>query len=314
MLNSAATKISFRHLTIPYIVIPFSVVFLLWDRLANNSQITQSLPDSPEVFLAFAVFFGYPHIMASTVLLSTRDYFAALQWPLIGCALAALVFAFVTPLIWGVDGLIKMFLVATVYHVIAQQTGIAKIGLRLDPLTLRLWFVWKWSGVLVALAAIGMIYQGLHWSVMGSVFFVMLVSGLLLSRSAKDKKAALYLFANVSLLTAVGFAAIVQSPFFVVLMPRLVHDINAFTFYCFHDLSRARSSHSGPFFIKKPLSKTLAVFVTPIAAIVLAFPLTYFFESSAVATFAIAFAFFHYLTEYFVWKRGSPLRTHLTAA
>lgn len=303
--------VSFRALILPYLVVPISVFFLLWDYFFNSGKITGYLPATPESLLPFAIFFGYPHIFASLIVLTTRDYFDRLQIPLTGCVFLALILAFLTPMVLGTKVLASIFFAATIYHVIAQQAGIVKIGLHADVIGMRLWSIWKWSCIAMGFLAVGVVYLDLPWSLLVAMAIPIVACGLVLLKFAKNTMASIYLFANICLLGAVGFAAILHSPFFIVLMPRVVHDINAFTIYAAHDVARSRLAKPGPLFLAKMPEGSYALFLTPFLGLILALPFSYFLAKPMVEIFAIAFAFLHYLVEHFVWRRESPLRQYL---
>lgn len=303
--------VSFRALILPYLVVPLSVIFMLLDYFFNNGQTTANLPATPESLLPFAIFFGYPHIFASLIVLTTRDYYDRLQVPFTGCIFLALILAFLTPMVLGTKVLAYLFFAATIYHVIAQQAGIVKIGLNADIIVMRLWLIWKWSCVAMGFLAVGVVYLDLPWSLLFAMAIPIISCGLFLLKYAKSTNASIYLFANICLLGAVGIAAILHSPFFIVLMPRVVHDINAFTIYAAHDVARSRLAQSGPLFLAKMPEGYAAILLTPFLGLILAFPFSYFLAEPMVEMFAIAFAFLHYLVEHFVWRRESPLRQYL---
>lgn len=115
------------------------------------------------------------------------------------------------------------------------------------------------------------------------------------------------MIASILILYSLGYS------FFLILIPRVIHDLSAFVFYTAHDLNRNQPSTARtPNLIYRAfVSCGIPMkWLSPAVAIAIAFPLTYYFQQDVPWAYraAVALTLFHYYTDRFVWKNGSPQR------
>ncbi|MCB0360942.1 MAG: hypothetical protein KDD44_14940, partial [Bdellovibrionales bacterium] len=101
--------------------------------------------------------------------------------------------------------------------------------------------------------------------------------------------------------------------FFLILLPRVIHDLTAFAFYMVHDANRNAGSRS-PNLIYRFLrfSRISPAVLGPLLALGIALPIT--LQSSQQVGLQIIFvlASTHYLTETVTWRRGTPHRLQIS--
>jgi len=168
--------------------------------------------------------------------------------------------------------------------------------------------------------------NGVWWC---SVFFsgALLISSLYCVRYVDHSLGWRFLWAN-TLLVVVSFYLYGQQYYFLaILMPRLVHDITAYSFYVSHDVNRHANAGDTAFY------RWLSQLHVPVAVVLplLSFLLTFLLQAygdqliSLISQTLFAtdvykavtlglfgyLALMHYYTEAFVWAAGSPLRRYI---
>ena len=233
-----ATKaLSHRHLELVYFVVLAGMVAVGLDQVAFNGLLKDWLPVSINDVTILAIVFTLPHIIASMLILLEPEYLefygSKLRFSFIGVVFlllgAGLVHEF---------ALAGVFAIATVVHVVFQQTGICQlVGLR----QLKTFTVWKW--LLAAFSLL--IYLQLLSDAVGQLVLVSTIIFGLASTVALT--IAVYQtgpqvgvrYAMWTQLMAISVAVCfwLGYPLIAVLMPRVVHDLTAFLIYINHDLS-----------------------------------------------------------------------------
>jgi uncharacterized membrane protein (UPF0136 family) len=161
-----------------------------------------------------------------------------------------------------------------------------------------------------------------------SVFSLMLlVSTFICQKQVASRFGLYFLWANTLLVLASWYVYSQQYYFLAILMPRLVHDITAYSFYVSHDVNRHGEQPQNALF------RWVARCHLPVAVVLplLSFGLTYLLQVygdawvnwilqslfstqiyKAVTLGLIGYlALMHYYTEAFVWSAGSPLRRYI---
>jgi hypothetical protein len=156
----------------------------------------------------------------------------------------------------------------------------------------------------------------------------LLVSTLICQKLVPSAFGLWFLWANTLLVVCSWYLYAQQYYFLAILMPRLVHDITAYSFYVSHDVNRhGKQADTG-------LYKLATICRLPVAAVLplLSFLLTYLLQAygddlvnlitqtlfstqiyKAVTLGLIGYlSLMHYYTESFVWAAGSPLRRYIT--
>lgn len=329
--------VSFRFLLSLYAIVPFCLLVQTLDRFGFHSALRDMLPSSPSHFLLFQVLFGTPHIIASSLLLAShKDYLAAFKTKLIGMTVFIIVFFGIGSLFIPYRVLYVITACWTVYHVLKQQHGVAKAVCRLPAWAfyLQLWLSVS-AGILTYLGIFlknSLTEDQAGWIMQLSVALVaaLLVSSVLCRKYVPSRFGQWFLWANTLLVVGSWYAYAEQYYFLAILMPRLVHDITAYSFYVSHDVNRhGRQPEPG-------LYRLAAACRLPVAAVLplLSFAATFFLQAygddlvnwvartlfstevyKAVSLGLIGYlALMHYYSEAFVWSAGSPLRRYISFA
>lgn len=97
----------------------------------------------------------------------------------------------------------------------------------------------------------------------------------------------------------------IELPIFVVLIPRVIHDVTAFVFYIAHDHNRNLGVSQNAFYALFRPSKIPTYVVGLLVAIVIANVFTEMPGLGYGASIVLGLLFFHYYSEGIIWKRKS---------
>ena len=303
---AGAWTLSRRLLLAIYLIVPLAWLTVLVDVVCLGGHLRRALPASPEELTWFTAFFVLPHILASQFSFYDREYVRAYRQPLLwGVPLVLAAAGLLYVLDAGSAGLV--FIAVTMWHVIAQQVGIAG-ALAGRPSRAFEW--WKWLTVAVfTLGVTGMAGTWLNW--IGAPLMAittMLIAGA--ARAAAPGVGRHYLWATHAMsLSASVFVAGGYS-FFAILVPRVVHDVTGWAFYLTHDHNRNREvPHNA-------LYRALGFSVLPVPLVVLASAIAVNVLMDrglgrAYEPVILAVSLFHYFTESFMWRRHSMHRRYV---
>lgn len=332
--NQAKTgkiSVSFRLLLGLYSIIPICLLLQLSDTLFLNGQLLANLPSSPSHFLLFQILFGTPHILASSILLSTNNEYLRFYKPKL-IFMTVLIIAF-----FGIGSLfipyIALYIITaswTVYHVLKQQIGVGR-GVYHLPNSLFYGLLWLSVGAGIS------IYMGifLHQTVdalqaewikftAASLCLGLLVMTVFCQRYSDNHLGKTFLWANTILVVSSFYFYIQHYYFLAILMPRLVHDATAYIFYVTHDYNKhqqqpqnwlyqaAKRCNVHVFLVLPLLSALLTLVLQIYGDNVVSFITQTLFDvevRKAISLGLIGYlSLMHYYTEAFIWKHGSPLR------
>lgn len=317
-----------RWLLALYLVIPVSLVLVLIDLLLFERQFQQQfLPDDPNNWAVWALLFGLPHIIASALTVARPTYIRHFWRRLLP---ALLVFVMISllgllgpqPLSYQV--LFVFFAAFTVYHVLSQQLGVGLVlaGRRPDALFVR----WKWTAIICGLAIYLNVYgqQFLGrvslagWDLYQALALLaaLLCAGLVvltwqLARVTENTLGRAYLWANALLLLSALLIDRLGYTLFVILMPRLIHDLTAYSVYITHDRNRNQGGEPGLLYRWLPRGRWVPLLWLPVCSVAIAWPLNNLQHYWPVAAAVLVVSFMHYYYEGFVWRGDSPLRQHV---
>lgn len=306
-----------------YGIIPIALGVALTDLLVFNGSLRAKLPYSPDELLVFAVFFNLPHIVASSVGFADMEYLKHYRAKIIAPALVLIATLAIYPGFFETPVFSGVLYLWTVIHVIGQQFGMIRLMGRNMSKYLDLW---KWVAISLGAA----IYLGTYvpgkdigqtdewvrhvtlsgaWAL--SIPFAWLAWKV--HSQAETKIGKQSVLANAAMIASILALYSLGYSFFLILIPRFIHDLSAFVFYTAHDLNRNRpSSEAEPNLIYRALVSTGIPMrlLSPAVALALAFPLTYYYQQDVSWAYraAVALTLFHYYTDRFVWKNGSPQR------
>lgn len=328
-------SVSFKFLLSLYAIVPLCIVAQLIDRYGFGYSLRELLPSSPSHFLLFQILFGTPHIVASNLLLvSHKDYLVVFKKKIIGMTIFIAVFFGIGSLFIPYRVLYIITACWTVYHVLKQQHGIAKSVCRLPN-----WAFYSqlWLSVIAGI----FVYMGIFlknsltteqadWVLSLAIVLtaLLIASTLSCQRLVPDSFGRWFLWANTLLVVASCYVYSQQYYFLAILMPRLVHDITAYSFYVTHDVNRhAQKPENDLYRLTSACHMPVAV-VLPLASFLLTFLLQFYgdeavnwitqtlFETQFYKAVTLGFlgylALMHYYTEAFIWSAGSPLRRFIS--
>jgi uncharacterized membrane protein len=281
-----------------YGLVPLAAALMLADALLLGHSLRSRLPASPNALFGFTAVFVLPHIFASLFTFADGEYLAAYRNKLLVGVVG--VVALMLALNAAGPEIFNMVLWATtLWHVLAQQTGIARVFVRPAPVQAA----WRWATV-SAFTGVGV---GLFWPAFMKPSLALLGLSTVLSafvaRSATSRAGAWYVLATQALALFAAAGVLSGYTFFAILVPRIVHDVTGFMFYVAHDHNRNRVRRHNA------LLRVLTFLPIPIAVLVVAVPLSInvLVELSKlnIGLLVVGLSLFHYYTESIMWKRTS---------
>lgn len=331
---SGILAVSFRLLATLYLIIPLCLGLQVVDEFFWDGYLRYALPSSPQHFLVFQILFGTPHILASTVILtSNQEYWQFYKIKILIMSLAIAVF-FALGSQYLSPRLLYICVAAwTVFHVLKQQHGIARAVCRQPG-----WVFYLILGISVGAGLI--IYLGIflrnslepssiEWlrHAAASACALLLLTALIVQRYVAGGVGKLFFWANIFLVLSSFYLYVREYYFLAILVPRLVHDITAYIVYVAHDYNRHHRQAQNSLYRLAQKWRISIFIVLPLLSFGLAFALQNYGDACIVWLTHILFgveirkavtvgvlgyfALMHYYTEGFIWKAGSPLRRYL---
>lgn len=317
-----------RWLLALYAVIPVSLALVLVDTLLFDGRaVRQHIPIDPMHWPFWTVIFGLPHIVASFLTMADTEYLShyrrSLSLPLIGFAVLTSLLVF-GPQPLGQQSLFVFLAFYTIYHVLAQQLGLTLMMMGVPPS--GVFKLWKWLSILCGFVIYITVYTAgsLGHEVFAGVSafeFLMILAGLMcaavvvlavhLTRAARNRIGVWYLWGNVAMLTSVLLIHEIGYTLFVILIPRVIHDVTAFMIYITHDTNRNRAAPVNLMYRLTHFSRLPPIVVLPAASIGIAYVLTSLQDYRLAVVFALTITFVHYYFEGFIWRGGNPHRQHI---
>jgi len=323
--------VSFRVLLSLYAIIPLCFLLQIADVLFWHGFLRENLPTKPTHFLLFQILFGTPHILASTfVLIGSIDYLKYYQRNLMAMTIAIAI-------VFGLGSLFipyqifYIFVAAwTVYHVLKQQHGVVRGICRLPN--------WAFYLLLVLSVAAGLcVYIGIflknslepqqaEWIKQSATLLCLslILSAFYCQRYVNNNFGKWFLWSNILLVISSFYFFVQHYYFLAILVPRLVHDATAYSFYITHDYNK-HHKHPQNFLYRYAARLNISVFIVlPLCSFVLAFVLQAYGDNLVSALTEYLFgidirkaitlgllgylALMHYYTESITWKGDSPYR------
>lgn len=326
-------SLSLRRLLLLYLVIPLALGAVAVDQLVFDGSLRTALPREPSHYLLFELVFGWPHIVASTIILATNgEYVSAYRRKLLVASTAIILFFTVGYFVLPYTVLFFVGATATIVHVLKQQIGIGRGAARTDS---RMYTAWGWAAIGTGIVLYNALFlQALdpYRSVLVPIAAVLAVITVGLAvRVHRDITSSLghrFLWANTALVVSSSLFYAAGYGLLAIAIPRIVHDMTAFAFYVVHD---ANKHGSGPRNRLHRLAARVpggAFWVTPALAILVAYVLGKHGDalvhqlSRGVLAEAVPqpvslgvlgyLGMMHYYYESFTWKSGSPYRQHIS--
>lgn len=323
-MNNNHTKIAInpKVLLSIYAVMPIFTAFIVIDTIFLNNKVQQVLPLDPRVYVWFVLLFMLPHILASFFSFADKEYFNHYKPRLLKGAQIAVLLGIFLPAIAGATMLpVLAFATYTMIHVFLQQSGVAKSLMRnSDPLHAY----WQWIGIAISTVIYIYLLIPLNWLdvfLRDSRLLVIIITclaiviysilaGIIVKKSRTKLGKKYFLASHVIPLFGILFI-VTGYPIFALVVPRLIHDLTAYTYYITHDYNRFADSKSN--FLYKLTSRIkLPVFIaSPLVSILLAY-LVSMFNTASIAVVLTCLFFLHYYTESVIWKKDTLHRVRIT--
>lgn len=318
-----------RWLLALYAIIPLALAVVIVDAvMLDGILLRQYLPADPERWPFWTVVFGLPHIIASLLTMADKEYLShyrhSLFWPLAVFALIA-AGGYFGPQPHARQLLFIFFAFYTIYHVLAQQLGLTLMMLGTPPsLTYRLW---KWLSVFAGFAIYVNVYGQArlgHWAIGPLSLYELLayaaaalcagtiVQALRLSRTAKHAVGIWYLWGNVALLASAFLINEIGYTLFVILVPRVIHDVTAYMVYITHDTNRNRERPVNLVYRLTCFTRLPPVLLLPLLSVAIAYLLSSYQHYALVGIVILTLSFLHYYFEGFIWRGPNPHRAHMS--
>lgn len=328
-----AHSIDCRWLLGLYALIPVCLLAIFLDILLLDGQaVHQHLPDKPEHWPFWTVIFGLPHIIASLLTMADREYLSfyrrTLFWPLV-------IFAGITtaghfgPQPVSYNLLFVLLAFYTIYHVLAQQLGLTLMMMGIAPN--RTFRYWKWASILAGFAIYINVYgqhyiSNMAFSVGGRVVDIyqlltwiaallcaaQLILAWRLAPSSRHRIGVWYLWSNVALILSALLINHIGYTLFVILIPRVIHDLTAYTVYITHDRNRNRQGPVNLLYRLTGFGRVPPLLLLPALSIAIAFVLTSHQHYPAISIAILTVSFLHYYFEGFIWRGPNPHRHYVS--
>lgn len=305
-LTQAPTKEQFlpvRALFYPYVVCVLTLILLLILKLVNYNF--GRLPQQPADIAILSVFLELPHIVASHVLMADREYIDFYKTKLLLRYLVVGLILTTITLLLGTIAFYSVYFIWTVYHVLKQQVGIGRIMNRQPNKLYEIWGYALITGSLVLAALIGYYYVELG-SLRAWLFPAVLVFAVAIILLAvitcfqlKQPLGRWYVAANTGMYLSVLACILMGAPFFVIFIPRIIHDMTAYLLYINHDANRNSTVKHNVLY--REFWYLPAWTATLLVSIVLASLLTFHIVPFALQI-GITLTISHYILESFVWR------------
>lgn len=316
--NFAEVTIRHSWLLAVFSIIPIVLGVALYDWLVQDGAWLPFFTLSSLLLPAYLLVFELPHIIASFLGFFDRGYirFYARRF-LIGLPL--LLSAFGLLVWWNIEFAIMVYLSATMYHVMRQQTG---VSLLLRVPRNRWWHWWSWSLVVASTVLfIVLVYPSVFPSdvlpalVYGSYAVVLfaLICSVKLFLDTPTRVGKQYVVATACLVLAAIFLLSIQYVFLAVFVIRFVHDVTAFIFYIVHEMNRNREHVYNVLYRLLPLLPLSLVVLVPLVAITIGLTMrTMISDTYILFVIVMLLGFMHYYLESVMWKRDSLHRQHIS--
>lgn len=317
-----------RWLLALYAVIPLSVLLVITDAwLFEGRALYQHIPTQPEDWPFWTVIFGLPHIIASLITMADREYLThyrhTLLWPLLvfaGIATAGHIGP--QPLSYNLLFLFLAFY--TIYHVMAQQLGLTLMMLGTAPS--RTYRLWKWLSIIAALAIYMNVYGerflGSIWLAHVSLYDALTYTAALISAAlvvlairltptSRHRIGVWYLWGNVALILSTLLIQEIGYSLFVILIPRVIHDVTAYIVYITHDRNRNKHEPVNSIYRLTSFTRLSPVILLPLMSVGIAYVMTSYLQYALISILMLTVSFLHYYFEGFIWRGANPHRRYV---
>jgi len=333
-LTSERWAVSLRGVLALYALVPLGLLLQYYDLVFCGEALKNWLPANPTQFLLFQLLFGTPHILASTLILTThRDYWRHYR-PKIFTMTTLLAVGFALGSLWLEYRTLYIFVAAwTVYHVLKQQYGIARSVCQLPEWAFQL-LLWLsvTTGLIIYLGVFlknSLLPTQMEWiRETAAVLTASLIGAAFVCRHLLRTGIGLWFYwANIGLVVGSFSFFWLHYDFLALVVPRLIHDLSAYYFYVTHDYNRhaarpdnalyrmARRLHLPVYVVLPLLSIGLTVLLQQYGDAWVNGVIQLFWESEPRRLVTVGLlgylALLHYYLEGLTWQKHSPYRRYL---
>ncbi|MCE9576863.1 MAG: hypothetical protein K8W52_27200 [Deltaproteobacteria bacterium] len=329
----ARVTLSLRGLLAIYAIIPVCALVYAIDRLALGSAIRDALPRNPDHLFVYGLLFGWPHIVASNVILfGNAEYRRAYRARVLVASAIIVAFFGAGTVFLPYEVLAVVAATITIIHVLKQQIGIGAGAARLSG---RLYPIWGWTGIATGVVLYNALYldgdlaryAGTLDATAYALAALVLLLAIACDRRITTALGRAFLWGNTAMiLVPVGMHA-TGYDIFALAIPRIIHDTTAFAFYVAHDRNRHGAAPGNPLYRVAARIPGGVYWLAPLLAVTIAYLLerhgdrVFHLATGGVLTASYPeiislgvlgyLAMLHYYTEAFTWKTGSPYRRYI---
>jgi hypothetical protein len=293
-LNRQPLAVNSHLLLALYGFIPLSILVVVIDQFFLSGLLKDKyLPSNPATLMWWAIIFNFPHIVSSLVTLADEEYIRFYKKrftkALTLITVVVLSINIVIPLLFpkALSTLSTLlFLVFfsgyTMYHVLSQQFGIGMMLMKVRPT--KSYEVWRALATVASTLMYGMVF--VTWTdtpvvgvysafdimkAIAGVFSVLtVIQGIYITRTSQRDLGKWYVYSNLLMLMTSYVLLVMGYGFFVIAIPRFVHDITAFIIYSTHDQNRNRDQMRNYIYRALKFIPIPILFLCPILAMVIA--------------------------------------------
>lgn len=327
-MDNEMQTVDCRWLLALYAIVPFAVAAVALDLFWFDAALLHDyLPSEPEQWPFWTVVFGLPHIIASMLTMADREYLGhyrhSLLEPLLFFAAIA-TFGYLGPQPISMNLLFVFLAFYTIYHVLAQQLGLTLMMMGTRPTAT--FHAWKWLAIFAGFAiyiivygqnrlgdiSVGplTLYDVLAYTA-ATLIAVVIVLAIRLTGRSRYAIGTWYLWGNVALIVSAFLINEIGYTIFVIMMPRIIHDLTAYIVYVTHDSNRNRAEPRNLIYSLTRFSRLPAFLLLPLLSVGIAYVLTVNQHHTFIAIAILTVSFLHYYFEGFIWRGDNPHRHHL---
>ncbi|WP_143757398.1 hypothetical protein [Burkholderia singularis] len=282
---------------------------------------------APEQIPYWNLVFGMPHIVSSFQTTCDREYWSAYGFRAL-CVLGLMLMPLALYMLGASPKImLTVNFIWTIYHVIAQQYGIAFGAARVRVSLLS--SLCKYSTI--ALGVIAYMQVSLFHDMDGDLLYrtltmvtaaitpplliVMTIMGVTLLWRIRTNAIGASLLGLNLLLFLLALVLIFKTPYALIglMVVRILHDVTGFIAYIRHDTIRNRGTRPNVLYRLFPFLPVWLL--NPLLAVIIAAVLTRGAQDMLVLWWLmIDLNIAHYYMESFIWKQGTPHRRHFIGA
>jgi hypothetical protein len=306
-----------------YLVIPATILVVVADLLFFGGSIKSALPDRPDLWAFWTVIFNLPHIIASIITFADKEYATYYKKQLIIGSALCLFLAAGIPFIFGNMAAFVVMASYTMYHVMMQQYGIGLMMLWLKPDSG--YHYWRISSIIGASLLFLLVYSREHIpsdiitfikaiitvSIVFSWWFTFGLYGKAKEKDSAQGIAFWYFVGNSCMMTVCYLFFLSGYHAFVIVIPRVIHDITAYIIYTVHDHNRNRDKPNNIIYAPFIAAGIPALLLCAPISIGIGYVLMRYHSQGFITTLVFFLIFFHYYIEGHVWRKGTPHRRHV---